>query len=224
MRACCSALAALLVASNAWAQQPPTPETNKTPIQIERVENRVVFSPDYKITRLDGHTGQLAGASAGYLIQEVLFIGGSAYWLASGATGWDLSYGGLVIGVRVPGNDRIAFGVKGLSGIGRATLNTTFGELIPGGGWPAVGLPMGGGGHWHVPFVPGGQQNAAGTRVQVTENFLVFEPQADLVFTVTKRIRFGVSGGYRATGGVDALGDRVNGATATVSVEFGLAK
>lgn len=75
-----------------------------------------------------------------------------------------------------------------------------------------------------MPFVRGGLPNAAGTRVQVTENFLVFEPQAALVFTVTKRIRFGVSGGYRATGGVDALGDRVNGATATVSVEFGLAK
>ena len=73
-----------------------------------------------------------------------------------------------------------------------------------------------------MPMVGGQSINTGDTRVEVSENFVVFEPQADVRFTVTRRIRFGVSGGYRFTTGVDALGDRLNGATATLSVQFGL--
>lgn len=222
MRACIAALSLLVCASTAWAQQASTPQTPTTPIRVERVENGVVVSPDYKVTRLGGDTGQLAGVSVGYVIEDVLYVGGAGYWLASGAPGWDLSYGGLVVGVRMPASDRVAFGVKGLVGVGGATLRTTLGDLIPGRDWPVIGLPMGRDGRWHMPVIGGQSINTGDTRVDVSDNFFVFEPQADVLFTITRRIRFGVSGGYRVTSGVDALGSRLNGATGTVSVQFGI--
>jgi hypothetical protein len=222
VRACIAAAAICLGASTAWAQQPPTPEPHTTPVRIERVENGFVISPDYKLTRVGEETGQLAGVTAGYLIEDVLFVGAAGYWLVYGAPGWDLSYGGLVVGFRVPASDRVAFGVKGLAGIGTATLRTTFADLIPGRDWPLIGLPMGRGGRWHMPVVGGHSFNTGDTRVDVSQDFFVFEPQADVLFTIAPRIRFGVSGGYRVTGGADALGDRVNGATGTVYVQFGI--
>ncbi len=51
---------------------------------------------------------------------------------------------------------------------------------------------------------------------------LVFEPQANVTFAVTRRIRFGVSGGYRLTTGAEGFGHDIDGATGTLSVQFGL--
>ena len=224
MRACslpATALVIFLCAPAAWAQQPNTPQASGTPVRVERVESRFLLSPDYKITKLDGDTGQLAGVSAGYLIEDVYYIGGAGYWLASGASEWDLAYGGVVAGVRIPMSERIAFGVKGLAGVGTATLRTTFGDVMPGRDWSLDGMPTMHGGRWRMPVV--NQLATDGDRrVDVSDTFFVFEPQADVVFAITRRIRFGVSGGYRATNGVEPLGDRLNGATATVSIQFGI--
>lgn len=223
MRACMTAAVIFLSASSsvAWAQQQNTTQTSTTPVRVERVENRFLLSPDYKVTRLDGDTGQLAGVSAGYLIEDLYYIGGAGYWLASGASAWDLAYGGVVAGVRFPMSDRIAFGVKGLAGVGTATLRTTFGDVMPGRDWSLVGLPTGHGGRWHMPAA-NQLVNVGDTRVEVSDTFFVFEPQADVVFAITKRIRFGLAGGYHSTNGVEPLGDRLNGATATVSIQFGI--
>lgn len=224
MRAGVAALLAMgLGTSTAWAQQPPAPEPHQTPMRIERVETQIVVSPDYKFTQVGDDTGQLAGVTVGYLIEDALFIGGAGYWLVTGAPGWDLAYGGAVVGFRMPAADRIAFGARGLVGIGSATLHTTFAEVMPNHDWPPIGVPMGHGSRWHLPVAGGGwAYNTGDTRVDVSEDFFVFEPQGDVLFTITRHIRFGVSGGYRVTGGADALDDRLNGATGTLYVQFGI--
>jgi hypothetical protein len=202
----------------ASAQTPaPAPTGNSgQPIVVERVHDQWVIGPEYKLTSLDGETGQLAGIVGGRIIQELFYVGGAVYWLAAGASAWDLQYGGLVIGLQMPPDRPVAFGVKGLMGVGGATGSVTTQEVFG----PRLNVPTGRIARFgHRPtFVPGFD------RVQLSETFLVFEPQGTLSWRVTKRIRFGVSAGYRFAGSPDVyvFDDRLNGATGAVSVQVGL--
>jgi hypothetical protein len=217
VRAAIGVLALVLCASPAWAQQPSTPGTSDTPIRVERIENGFTASADYKLTWLGGDTGQLAGFTAGYLIEDLFFVGGAGYWLVSGAPEWDLGYGGVLVGIRFPAAERVAFGVKGLTGVGYANVRTTFHNgFIP--------VRMGREGRWHLPG-PTPPVNAGDIRVEYSDNFFVFEPAADVQVTVTRHIRFGVAAGYRLTSGHYAPnGDDLNGATVTASLQFGLGR
>jgi hypothetical protein len=64
---------------------------------LERINNPFVVAPDFKMTDLDGETGQLAGAYVGRLLDNTLLVGGAAYWLVSGN-------GGEEMGVRAQAN------------------------------------------------------------------------------------------------------------------------
>jgi hypothetical protein len=122
--------------------------------------------------------------------------------------------------MQMPQGRRVAFGVKGLVGLGEATNTLTVTELAGGGDWPLMNLRSHRGWRFdtNMPFVPGD------TRVEVSDGFFVFEPQATMTWKATSRIRFGVAAGYRftASGDRSAFGDRLNGATGTVTVQFGL--
>ncbi|HSL21749.1 MAG TPA: hypothetical protein VK886_09445 [Vicinamibacterales bacterium] len=221
MRATIAAVTLLVVipgsAAAQGAPQPAGPQGNAPDrISVQRVYNRFIVGPDYKLTAIDGDTGQLAGVSAGWLREELFYIGGAFYWLAGGASDWDMHYGGLVLGVQMPAGRRIAFGVKGLLGLGEATNRATITELLPGldGFFPWQRTGRFGSRHG---FVPGD------THVEVSERFLMVEPEAMMSVSVTDRIRFGVCAGYRFTGDADAYAfeDRLNGATGTLTVQFG---
>jgi len=51
-------------------------QTTQGPLVLERSHNPFVVAPDYKITDIDGDTGQMAGAYAGKLLGDILFVGG----------------------------------------------------------------------------------------------------------------------------------------------------
>lgn len=218
MRACIvltMAIALAACASPAWAQGPSTPQPSPNPIEVERVENQFVVSPDYKFTWFGHEDGQLAGFTAGYQIEDTFFIGGAGYWQVAGAPDWDLAYGGLLVGVRIPAANRIAFGVKGLVGVGEATVRATYHNAV----YP---IPVDRGGRWHMsggtPSVTTGD-----VRVAYDDTFFVFEPAGEVQVTITRHIRFGVAGGYRVTSGHYAPnGDNLDGATVTASVQVGL--
>ncbi len=74
-KALIAALVVLLLPMVAAAQ------TTQRPLVLERLHNPIVVAPDYKITDIDGDTGQLAGAYAGKLLGDILFVGGGFYWL-----------------------------------------------------------------------------------------------------------------------------------------------
>jgi hypothetical protein len=57
--------------------------------------------------------------------------------------------------------------------------------------------------------------------VRYDDGFFVAEPQANVLFNVTPKMRIGVGGGYRLIGGTYHADDRLRGATASVSVQFG---
>jgi hypothetical protein len=196
---------ALTCTSAAFAQDAPAAATSPGPLVIERIHDGIVVAPDYKVTELDGDVAQLAGAYVGRVIDDTLLIGGAGYWLADGARGSDLKYGGVMIGwTTAPG--RIRFGARGLVGGGSGTLPVTLGSRIAarfGGRTPPL---------VSIASVPA---------FRVREEFFVFEPQASAVAKVASHIAVDVAAGYRLVGMADGFGHRLDGVTGSLGLQFG---
>lgn len=198
------AIALLALPWPAAAQSPP-PSTQK-PFVLERLENRFVVAPDFKVTEIDDDTGQLAGAYAGWLAEDTLLIGGAGYWLANGPDDAELAYGGLLVGWTTPAEHRIQFGARGLVGVGRATLGTDvvrFARFGSRGGSPSLPLP-----------------ETVTVRFQAEDDFFVFEPQLTLVTKFTDHLGITWGAGYRLTGFTEFAGDRLRGVTGSVALNW----
>ncbi len=216
---CVLLVAALsLVATSAFAQdgqskqKPQTTASN--PIVVQRISDQFFLGPEYKLTDMNGRTGQLVGATGGVLMQEVFLIGGSVYHLVNGPTDWELTYGGFVFGIQSQPEKPIRFGARSLIGFGTGSNITTY-------SYPVQQFPMPYGGMYdshHYPGYPGYPTNGL---VHYEENFFVFEPQGDLLFAISDKIRFGVSGGYRWTDSSDYFQHAFNGVTGTFSLQVG---
>jgi hypothetical protein len=178
------------------------------PLVLERIPTGWVAAPDYEITRLDGATAHLAGGYAGVVTGDTVFIGGGAWTVTNRADDFGLTYGGLLVGWMLPPERRVQFGVRGLAGIGRATLGETIG-LLRDGRTGRLGRV--------VPRAP----TTRDVRLIVRDDVLVFEPQLTLGAKLTRHIGVTFGAGYRLAGMTDLPGDRVNGATASVAVKFG---
>ena len=178
-------------------------QTASGPLVLERLHNPFVVTPDYKITDIDGDTGQLAGAYAGKLLGDILFVGGGFYWLVDGDHGEEMRYGGLVLGWSMPAGRAVRFGARGLVGFGTATLGVD-GQLIgePRGRLSPRGVP--------------GQT----VRFLAHDDFFVFEPQLNATVQVIPHVGVEVGGGYRLSGATNALEDRLNGVSGSVGVQL----
>lgn len=226
---------AMLAAPVAYAQttQPPT----NGPLVLERIHDGWVLAPDFKVTDVDNRTGELAGAYGGRLIDGTLLVGGAGYWLANEGRDFKLSYGGLVVGWQSPEFGRIRFGGRGLVGAGRATLgfdvDALRGGIVQPGNVRAGNVTIGRGdirfgvtdprAQAPVPTrapVPS-QPQMLRARVLGRDDFLVFEPQANVSARLTKAIGVSCGVGYRETAQADILRDRLNGPTANLAIQFG---
>ena len=223
--------AALLVASTAYAQNPPAAAPTNGPLVLERIHDGWLLAPDFKVTDVDNRTGELAGAYGGRVIDNTLLIGGAGYWLANDARDFKLAYGGLVVGWQSPEFGRIRFGGRGLAGAGRATLGF---DVTPLRGGIVNGFTGGRPGDIRFGVTDPRVQTTAPTRVPVPsqpqdfrtrviarDDFLVFEPQANISARITKAIGVSCGVGYRETAQADILRDRLNGPTASLAVQFG---
>ena len=178
-------------------------QTTQGPLVLERLHNPFVVAPDYKITDIDGDTGQLAGAYAGKLLGDILFVGGGFYWLVDGDHGEEMRYGGLMLGWSMPAGRAVRFGARGLVGFGTATLGVD-GQLI--------GQPRG---RISTRGVPGQT-----VRFLAHDDFFVFEPQVNATVQVIPHVGVEVGGGYRLSGATNALEDRLNGVSGNVGVQL----
>ena len=121
-----TAAAIVLLSPLAGLAQNAPPPTSNGPLVLERIDNDWVVAPDYKFTKLDDRTGQLAGGYAGRLLDGQIFIGGAGYFLANRSRDFELAYGGLLLGWQSPELGRIRFGARSLIGGGQASLGITF--------------------------------------------------------------------------------------------------
>ncbi len=209
--------AAPLFAQDAAQAKPQPQQVAPNPIVVERITDQFFVAPEYKLTDMSGHTGQLVGATGGMLMQETFLLGGSVYHLVQGPSGWELTYGGFVFGAQMPPEKKIRFGARSLIGFGTASNLSTV--TYP--GYQNFPMPYGGMNDRHYPgygYPPGYPTSA---RVHYEENFFVFEPQGDLLFAITNKIRFGVSAGYRWTDSSDYFQHAINGVTGTFMVQVG---
>ena len=195
-----SAVALVLLFSAGAAAQ-----TTQGPLVLEQIHNPFVLTPDYKFTDLDGDTGQLAGAYAGKLLAERLFVGGGFYWLVNGDHGEKMRYGGFLLGWSMPAGQAVRFGARGLVGFGTATLGVE--TQLPGrpqprgrvGGFPVAGQTV---------------------RFLANDDFFVFEPQVNATVQVIPHVGIEVGGGYRVTGATNALEDRLNGISGSIGAQL----
>lgn len=213
MRIVTVALAAILIAvtaDRASAQEAASPGgSSQGPLVLEPIHSPFVVTPEYKVTDLDNRTGQLAGATVGWLMDQRLLIGGAVYKLVNSLEGRDLTYGGLVIGWSTPQESRVRFGARGLVGGGSATLPVTATSLVRFGGRRGPDLPVARSGDSIV------------VRFLGRDDFFVFEPQANAGIQITQHI--GIDGvvGYRLTGDHDFSRDRLDGVTGGIALQFG---
>jgi hypothetical protein len=220
-------VAALFIATSAWAQNaqnPPAPANG--PLVLERIHDPWVLAPDFKVTDLDDRTGALAGAYGGRLLDDTLLIGGAAYWLANDERDFKMTYGGLLVGWQSREFGRIRFGGRGLAGLGRATLGFDVAALRAGATQPGPVIDARSGIRFGVtdPRTPTRTPVPVQTirpRLVATEDFFIVEPQANVSFRLTNGIGISCGAGYRQTANVDLLRDRLNGPSANLSIQFG---
>ena len=203
----------LLGAAPAHGQSAPPPPTPAQPLILEPIHDTFVIAPEYKVTSLDNEVGQLAGVYAGRVLDQALFVGGAAYWLANQTRDFKLTYGGAVVGWSMPAGSHIRFGARGLAGFGTATLGTDITTLVRGNDLRS--LTRFGGRGTTVPSQPGT------IRVLARDDFAVFEPQANVLAHITDHVAVDVSAGYRFTAYDDVLRDRLEGATGSLALQLG---
>ena len=207
MRTCAILLTTILVPLAAVAQERTPPPAPNSGIVIERIHDDFVVSPDFKITDVDDRTGNLAGFTAGVLKADTFFVGGAGYWLTNGSENdFEMIYGGLVLGWNLRPEHRVQFGARGLLGGGSATLGS---DVLARDDRNPPGRPT-----------PRGTGSLRTVRVGVHEDFFVAEPQATFGARLTNHLDLNVAAGYRFTGLVDFLDDRLNGVTGTISLQL----
>ena len=185
------------VAVIAGAQQGPAP--------VPSSERGFVFAPEVRITSVDGRFGELAGGHAGWLRPDGVFLGAGAYGLVRGGGRAAMSYGGFVAGFAAPVNDRTRIGVRGLVGIGHATL-------------------------W-VPPPPSSDSDPRLTNPYLCDSiiiavaahpyFVVFEPQVTAESRLGRHVSVELAAGYRVIGGASGYESRLRGAFGSVGVRLG---
>ena len=186
------------------------------PMTIERVHGGFLVAPDFRVTRLDRRTSELAGAYGGWLYDSTFLVGAGAYWLTDGNRNREMAYGGLVVGWLARGDRRVGFGAKALVGGGEATLTSRVTELV---------FPVG-------PFDGDGRdpRSSAPLRVQpsfrtvnvrVRDGFFVAEPEATAFVRLTRNFRLTGGVGYRLIGGARGLNDRLRGVSGSVALQIG---
>ena len=210
---CTAAVIAAALTPRAYAQQLPA----ASPLVVERIDNRFVVAPDFKVTDVDSELGQLAGLYAGALLDHRVLVGAAAYWLANGSDSTKLTYGGLLIGWSTQDTTRVRFGVRGLAGVGRATLPAEAELAFAGGPLPSAGVRFG---TRNSPRLRPDIAVGRSIRFALRDDFLVFEPQGIVGLSLTDHVLINVGAGYRAVALTDALRDRVDGATGSIAVEF----
>ncbi len=197
------------------------------PMIVEPVRPAFIIVPEAKVTDFNRRAGLLAGGSAGWVLDDLLFVGGAGYALVNRSSDHELAYGGLVLGIQARTDRRIGFGVRTLIGAGTATTGIDVRRFpfdaratVQGGmtmirfGMTRTPMPIQG---WRGQVFAGGSP----MRAAASGWIYVAEPEATLLLNVTERVRLHWGIGYRFAGCDCGVGDELRGATSSLGLQVG---
>lgn len=198
-----AAVAAIPALAAAQTAQPGTINQGG-PMTIEQVEQHFAIAPEYKVTDLDGFTGQLLGAHGGVFVGKSFLIGAGFYTMLNGSEGQHgLTYGGAVVGWEPWNSGRFGVGLRSLVGWGRGTTSET------------------------VTLTTRERRGATLSTHQglrgITTDLFIAEPQVNLLVGLTKHLHLDIGGGYRFAGAEHVDNDRFSGASGSIALRIGSA-
>jgi len=211
-------LTVVAAAGPAYAQQPAAPPPAQ-PMQIETIQSGFVIAPDSRFTQIDDRTATFAGAYGGYLAEKTFLVGAGGYWLANEDHDFKMAYGGAVIGWTIRCDHAFAYGARVLVGGGEATLSSSYAQLlnIPDGTVVSTrDVARFGSRHGSV-----NSGISSSTRVIVTDDFFITEPQANVLWRLTDWMRIDLGVSYRVIAASDFMDSRLRGFGGTVAIRFG---
>ena len=131
-----------------------------------------------------------------------------------------MAYGGAVIGWTIRGDHAFAYGARVLVGGGDATLSSSYAELLniaPGTVVSTRDVARFGSRHGS----PVNSGISSSTRVIVSDDFFITEPQANVLWRLTDWMRVDLGVSYRLIAGSDFMDSRLRGLGGSVAIRFG---
>jgi hypothetical protein len=186
------------------AKLAPAPAATSGPLVLQNMDNGFAVAPEVKVTKLDGQVVTLAGASAGWINDQRLFAGGAVYFMTDpkqGAAHRNMDYGGFLVGWAFDPGRPVSVSTRALLGAGRFAENQTF------------DLPC------RVDRRHEDCGDAVG-QVRFVGDFLLAEPEIDVVARLNQVLSVTAGAGYRWTTFDRRSGPDLRGATGTIAVRF----
>lgn len=209
------ALLTTLAATPARAQQ-AAPAAG---LQIQEVESGFVVAPDARFTSINDRSATLAGLYGGYQVDRTLLVGGAAYWLTNRDDSFDVRYAGGLARWTFGGHRAVGVSAGAFVGLGTATLARSYGDLfgaVPTATTPMFQGPRGGRTSFNLP-----RAVSSDTLIRVHDDFVVAEPQLNILWRLTPWLRADAGAGYRFIGSSDLLHEQLRGASASIALQLG---
>ena len=184
--------------------EPPSAQRSSSPVHLTSGEDGFMIAPDYRITEINHHTGQLVGAYGGYVFAGQFLAGIGGYWQADSTDGTHLAYLGPVFEWRVFPDRTIGLNLHVLIGGGWRYADDFYYAHFDGPRVDHRGGPQPVNAHYAIPYGWYG------------DGFFVAEPEAQVVVRLGSSMRLQGGVGYRA---VSENG--LSGVSGSVSMQFG---
>jgi hypothetical protein len=190
-------------------QRRPADPQPAGPMTVVPVRHAFVVAPEVRFGKVNHRSATFAGATAGLLMDNRLFLGAGGYWLANSRRGFEMGYVGAVAGWYLRGDGPIDLRISGLIGGGWSTMT-----------WVGGPVPLGMDGRMHqiYPQPPGDSLVRAW---YVGNDFFIAEPEANLCIRISRSVWLDAGVGYRFISGAYGLDNDMRGVTGSVAVTFG---
>jgi hypothetical protein len=194
--------------ADAAQRKPANPQTSG-PMTVVPVRNAFIITPEIRFGQINHRDEAFAGATAGILMNNRLFLGAGGYWLVeNNSRDLGLGYAGVVAGVYVRGEGPVDLSLTALVGGGWATA-----------AWDGEPYTLGTNRHMNDGYYQSG--DSGWNRWDHADGFFVAEPSANLCIRVSRRIWISAGVGYRFISGTNGVDNELRGATGSVAVTFG---
>jgi hypothetical protein len=184
--------------------QSPRPADTRPAVVVEEVKHDLVLGPEVKFTQVNDRDATLVGGYAGILMDKSLLIGAAAYGLANGTHRFRMAYGGGLVEWYLFSGRAVDVSLRGLVGAGRARVAHSW------SGFEAADR-----------VVAFGHSGTAPTSLVYETDFVIGEPQLNIVWHAPRWISISAGVSYRAIGSANGFEKDLRGAAGVVSIRFG---